>query len=341
MILSIKRFSIVWYVCFAFLLLTGVDARAGDRVIVVNDRDLVIQKRVIEELNAVGFEASLYSGAPDDSLEMIAEQTNAAAVVRLARKGGNIEVWVADRVTNKTVFHSLEVGKGGVQETVAVIAAVELLRASFMELHAERPPIGKVEPQKEAQAFSKPMAEPAISSPREDRAGLFAGVGLGGATAGQKTGLGMRIPLALTWHTHRLFYIRLNGAFFLFGNKQHSPRGDLRYEPWFAGAEAGALFRKMHPPIYPFLGIGGGVSLTHVEGHGTASSISNSRWLLAPVLYGRMGMVLPIGEFFLIQASFFTGMALRINRVSVFGEEVARLGEPLLSFDILASFVLW
>ena len=337
MTFDVRHASIVWLVCLVPILFAGANAFAGDRVVVVNDGDPVIQKRVIEELNAVGFDAKLYEGAPDDSLEMIAEQASAAAVVRLARKGGNIEVWVADRVTNKTVFRSLEVGEGKAQDTVAVIAAVELLRASLMELHAERPPAGKVMPKAETQAFSKPKPPP----PKKKTFGMLAALGLGGAMAGLKTGIGMRLPVAVTMHAHRLWYLRLNGAFFLFGSKKSQPEGDVRYEPWFGGAEVGAFLNRMRPPIYPFLGVGGGASMVHVEGHGKGAYLSNSRWLRAPVMYGRVGANLPVGRYLLIQASIAAGMALKTDRITVMGKEAARLGRPLIAFDLMLGFVLW
>ncbi len=329
-----KTLRLVSFFVFLILLLGAQPASSGDRVIVIGEDDSIVRNRLIKELVAVGFDAIPYAGDAE-TLETIAEKMQAAAVVRFTLKGYNLDVWVADQVTNKTVHRSLSLSNSGPVDTIAVIAAVELLRASLMELHATTPPPGNVTPEAATAAFSKP--KPITQSappPKNDWDGETA-LGAGMAMAGVRTGVGMRLPLSAAIHFQRLVYLRLYGALFLTGTERRVPEGGIRFEPWFAGGEVGFSFFRMRPPIYPFLGIGSGASFIHVEGEAESSFNAKKRWFIRPVLYARGGIGIPIADRFVIQTALSAGMALKIDSVTVVGKERARLGEPLMSFDFM------
>ena len=72
-----------------------------------------------------------------------------------AANGAFADVWISDHVTGKTVVRRLEVGAGPNATAVLAIRALELLRASLLEIAAKAPP-----------------SEPPMPAPTTSRSGL-------------------------------------------------------------------------------------------------------------------------------------------------------------------------
>ncbi len=84
--------------------------------------------------------------APDDlgpdptgSLNEAARREGAFAAVRVVSGAGAVTVWVADRITNKTLVRTLTPERGEVAGEVVALEVVELLRASLLELKMPEP----------------------------------------------------------------------------------------------------------------------------------------------------------------------------------------------------------
>jgi hypothetical protein len=142
-----------------------------------------------DELTELGVEVVIVAppeGQPTGRapLERVARGAGAFAAIRIVPSGAGVEVWVADRVTGKTVVR--EFIPGGSDDTVAV-GAVELLRASLLEIHsARRAPRGEVE----ATPLVAQLAAPAASQVRPQPSGrahgfsLALGPGIGWSSGG-------------------------------------------------------------------------------------------------------------------------------------------------------------
>jgi hypothetical protein len=111
--------------------------------------------RLRAELLDAGFEVVDVDRAPGDprsEVEDAAPDTSSFATIAMSRapNGAFADVWISDRVTGKTVVRRLEVGAGPSATTVLAIRALELLRASLLEIAAKAP-----------------SAEPPISAPND------------------------------------------------------------------------------------------------------------------------------------------------------------------------------
>jgi hypothetical protein len=131
--------------------------------------------RVQGELVADGFEVVSLEAAPGATSEMAMDQaesqsTSTTVGLFLSADGKSAELWVVDRLTNKTVVR--RVATGGESQNllpeVLALKAVELLRASLLELVVERnaaaanPPVSRVA----AQHASDWAARPLVSVPK-------------------------------------------------------------------------------------------------------------------------------------------------------------------------------
>lgn len=110
----------------------------AEKILLVDDADTrPVGVRLRAELVSLGFEVEL-APAPEvepsrASLEQAAREAGAVAALRVRASRAGVEVWVMDRVTSKTVLREV-VFTGGDDEGLVAVRAVELLRASLLEV---------------------------------------------------------------------------------------------------------------------------------------------------------------------------------------------------------------
>ncbi len=151
--------------------------------------------RLRAELKSAGFEVveveQAPQGTPGDAraeVEHAAGSGGSFATVSLNRAsfGAFADVWISDHITGKTVVRRLEVGSASNAAAVLAIRALELLRASLLELaEPQRPSEPVVAPPKDVLRFVQPALPPSVP-PRHP---AFAGTALGVSVLGlQGTG---------------------------------------------------------------------------------------------------------------------------------------------------------
>ncbi len=101
--------------------------------------------RVRAELLDAGFEVVEVDRPPGDprsEVEDAAPETSSFATIAMSRapNGAFADVWISDHVTGKTVVRRIEVGVDPNATAVLAIRALELLRASLLEVAATAPP---------------------------------------------------------------------------------------------------------------------------------------------------------------------------------------------------------
>ncbi len=111
----------------------GEENAAQRRVVLAPVDDDHLKTRIRAELELLGFEVIDAEEAPTD--ELLRQREAAFALVFTEQRQG-YEVWLRDRVTNKTVIR--EVIESSSPRATA-LRAVELLRASLLELKAAHP----------------------------------------------------------------------------------------------------------------------------------------------------------------------------------------------------------
>lgn len=144
------------------------------------------------ELSAAGFEVIVTRGTTPEAsreiLEDVARETDSFAAIAIVEptEAPAVDIWVADRVTGKTVLRRIDAGDDPRQGPgIVALRAAELLRASLLELHLPDRPRGEVEPAREVRSFVQPAPtapapdRPPPREPAPERERF--GVGLGGA----------------------------------------------------------------------------------------------------------------------------------------------------------------
>ncbi|MGC4067478.1 MAG: hypothetical protein QM784_23085 [Polyangiaceae bacterium] len=129
-------------------------ARSRPRVIVVTTHsESTTALRLEAELRSMDVEVIRVTSSDDgthirQSLQRLAKEQGAFAAVRIVPTGDEAEVWVADRVTGKTLVREVISGGNveGFDEAIS-LGAVELLRASLLEVATVEDLKGDVEPE--------------------------------------------------------------------------------------------------------------------------------------------------------------------------------------------------
>jgi hypothetical protein len=134
--------------------------------------------RLRAELLDAGFaviEVDRAPGDPRSAVEDAAPGSASFATVSMIRAGNEAfaDIWISDHVTGKTVVRRLEVGASPDATAVLAIRALELLRASLLEVAAKTPPS---EPPTSAPKDVVKWIEPSL--PAAPPMGLLAGSAL-------------------------------------------------------------------------------------------------------------------------------------------------------------------
>lgn len=129
---------------------TPAKADERPRIVVLSDApSAALAERMRAELGTMGFDAEVITDPPDEDvageLRDAALREDAIAAVRAVTKGEALRLWLLDRSTGKTLLREIERSPAGLDRTLA-IRAVELLRASLLELQLPDAPRGDVEP---------------------------------------------------------------------------------------------------------------------------------------------------------------------------------------------------
>jgi hypothetical protein len=129
--------------------------------------------RLRAELTEAGFEVlevDRPQGAARDEVESASEETRSFATVAIERAGpgATADIWINDLVTGKTVVRRLSVGSESNAAAVLAIRALELLRASLLEVAVPAESTPAAEPRAAPPADVMTWVEPA--RPRPPRA---------------------------------------------------------------------------------------------------------------------------------------------------------------------------
>jgi hypothetical protein len=154
----------------ATLLLASAPALAQDAPLVVIAREAGIETSLlVAELEAIGFGAAVDETPIADlaGLEALATSRSAVAAVRLHRSPAGIDLWIADRITHKTVVRLLAPTDDDDVDRLVALSTVELLRASFLEIEYPQRAEEREAPPPEVSALARQGAPEAPAAPTE------------------------------------------------------------------------------------------------------------------------------------------------------------------------------
>jgi len=290
--------------------------------------------RLRGELVAAGFDAQVIEQALGvdvrASLEKLSPASDGAATALVAvvasAEPGSAELWVIDRVTGKTVERRVNAGATDPPRMAEVLSvrAVELLRASFLELAISTPPAGNA-------PAPVPVVERFATETLEEADWTWA-VEAGGGTAYAVDGPWNAIlsVARLERALGRRFCARVSFAGLGTSARVDTPQGYAGLSQTILLAEVIARFRRGRR-LEPLLSLGAGALRLAADSHETAPfvAVSGARWAAAGDI--GVGLRVPLRRHrFELGIEAHALFAQPYPTVQFLGNEVAHAGRPSL-----------
>jgi hypothetical protein len=305
--------------------------------------------RLQAELTVEGFDAQVtdvdLGTDVRASLEKVAPTMAATAVVAVVAGDdpASAELWVVDRMTAKTVVRRVHADpKAARVAEVLSVRAVELLRASFLELAiTSRPAPDVVEvPLPTEPVVTRFVTEELAEAEPDWRWAVEAGGGGVGAVQGASAGttlMGEFLPVA---RVQRAFTSRwcARVTFAGLGTQAHVdlPGGYADVSQTVLIAEALVRFRRGRR-FEPVISLGAGILRVEAEGHETAPRTGLSTWRVSAAVDAGVGLRVPLRPRRVeLGVEFHALLAEPYPTVRFFQTDVARAGRP----SLLASVTL-
>jgi len=217
-------------ICIFLLSSICLGANSKPKVLLVTDpTSSNLVKRLKSELAALGFIVSTKSEDsyhnPPFQLEKVAKENEVDAAVRIV-SGNFIEVWVVDTLTQKIVFRRLNVNKDSKNlESVVALGAVELLRASFLEVNTSHSSVKKKDRTEAVQKFAKTSETENKNDISADQRVIYIDVGASILFSAVDSA-GLSLAIAIRWQPLVWFDLGFLGDVPLSPLKLESKEGD-------------------------------------------------------------------------------------------------------------------
>jgi hypothetical protein len=333
------------------LLFLGPAARANpSRVVVIRPpaTDQVTAEaihRVAGELVAAGFEVAFLDASPERDaraqLAAAAERLDPVATFAIfpLREGGAAEVWLTDRTSGKTVIQRIETRSISPSHVSAVLAvrAVEVLRASFLDLRPKResetPAEQSSPPQRDVPPSSgtSPLTRNGVGKTPSERSSLqslAASVGVAFLHGFQGIGAGV-LPVAKFSYGMGAWAGRLSFAGLGPSVRVDGAVGSALIHQELVSAELLAVFVN-HRFFAMFGSMGGGIYHFRLAGEGATPYYGKEGDLTTPVFTAGVGAEARLGPHFSMILDV-TALFPRTTAVIRFMDaEVASAGRPSL-----------
>jgi hypothetical protein len=308
--------------------------------IVTAEPNAPLTRRVRAELQGLGVDVIVIR-PPDEAspsrapLDQAARNVGAVAAVRLVVSSeGKVEVWVADRVTGKSVVRELDASESASDAAVAV-GTVELFRASLMELHAvDATPHGDAP----ATDALRALALPVSASSFEPRLG----VAVGGAVDLGLRGLGPSADATLgVWaHLTGRLGVRAFGYATLAPAHVTTAAGAFDVRSQSFGAMLAYDLADAAAAWVPSVSLG--ATAAHVSTTGSATppfvGVTDDTWVAGPA--ADLGIAWGFARGLRLRADALAAVVFDAPSIRTPTERAATFGAPLVAVS-LAAEVLW
>ncbi len=254
-------------------------------------------------------------------LQALARELDVAAAILVDPGDAQIDLWVVDRTTGKTLVRTVTIDDPRSHDAarVAAVRAIDLLRASFRELEdAVAPPEAEVKP-------AAPVKRALRRTPRRF------GLAVGPAVAGAAGGLGATAHVALAFEAfpHPRFGIGVRSYVPVVGARVSAPEGAARvYVGWVT---VGPRFLLVKPDriALPSLGVSAGASFAGMRGE--AEPPYEGRYDLVASAMFELDAALAIAVHSRVRIWLDASVGVAVPRVGVrlAGRRVATWGTPV------------
>jgi hypothetical protein len=325
-------------------LLVSMSAAARDRdpiVLATSDGTSTTSRRLEAELRSLGLEVIITivpasDGESRAAIERAARAANAMAAVYVVAHGTKAELWIVDRVTNKTTVREImttDQTRDGADDAIAVGVA-ELLRASLLEIDTRKPPAGEYPTSPRIREMATRTEQP---SPR-DESGLWTDVGAGAVLGMRGVGSSFAALAAVGWRGVSGFGLEALGATSIATAGVERPEARATLATQWLGSAATLAWEPRGSIVSARAGLGIVAARVETRGEATPPLVADTAatWTVGPYLHAGP----TFGPSFMrARLDFGVFVASKAVRIRFAGEPVATWGQPtvLVALNIEAA----
>jgi hypothetical protein len=317
------------------------EARSTVAIVRVGSSDRLLREasiRLHAELEDSGFQVVDVDRVPGDSRAEVEEgAADGASFATIAMNrvgaGAAADVWISDHVTGKTVVRRLRVGEAGNPAAVLAIRALELLRASLLEVAAREHRSG---PKLAAPPDVMKWVEPALPERASPPPPLFRGgtLGVGAVGAHGLRGIGAAVgpTVRASYGIGSEWLVRLNLAGPLLGPEVSAPAGSATVRQEYASLELG--WASAPRPLGVLAWIGAGAFDLQASGSAVPPYHSTSGGVLSFLSTTGVGGTLRLGSRLAFIADLAALVAFPRPYVSIGGRDAGSAAMPSLALSL-------
>jgi len=333
-----RRLLASWLLALGAFSSSVSSAEDALRVVVIRgEKESTTSRRLEAELRSLGLVviSRAFPGRGDAHalLEQAARGEGAIAAVQVIAQGTKAELWIADRVTNKTVLREITIesqDRNRADDSIAVGVA-ELLRASLMEVNAPSPPRGAYASTPELRELGYARA---AGNATDDDARLWLNLGAGAELGIRGVGPSMLGQARLGWTPKRGFGLELFGGMTLIPALIERSTGRARLSSEWLGAAATFSWSNRNSNFSTRAGIG--VLGGHFRARGESAvrplmAVTETSTSAGPCVYGGPAFG---SDSFRIRLNAGVLVLLTPPTIRFSEEAVARWGAPSLFVDL-------
>jgi hypothetical protein len=329
----------------AIVLCVSAEARARDPVVAVvhGPDDAALARRIGAELEALEISARLVpteAGEPTADLERLAAGAGVDAALRAEAASGRVEVWAGDPSSEQVVYRNvvMSIEGEGAEEEVA-LGAVELLRASLLEVSAASARAPADEPSTPARREPESTQPPA----EEAEPGGVLTLELGPAVTGVSLGTAPTVNVFIGVHLRAisLLGVEVLGVTPMVPATIEEQAGEVKVHFGLAGGGLRLSFSDPQGRWLPCASLGVAAAFFQLTSRTDRPFVGHDELVVAPAPYGRVGLAFEVHERVRVRADLLVGWTLPGTVLRIAEREVATLGTPLLAGALGVEVVLF
>lgn len=289
-------------------------------------------QRVLAELLSLGFQSVRLDPPAEPvsraSLEVAARAAGALAAIRAAPSARGVEVWIADRVTGKTVLRELPIDPAAPDpESALAIRAVELLRASLLEASLPAPPPGEVPV---PPAVRAKLALPPPPAPPPPPPTLRVAVSLGMLASPGGFAPSAALHLGLTWMPFEHVGVTAFASLPLSRPRVENAVGSTDLAAFLGGGGARFLFTGRASAWAPSVDVGLTAIAVQLTGSANEGYAAGDAGASTAAPYLRAGVAFAAHSMLRVRADVLFTAIFQGASVQLAGQEAATFGAPIV-----------
>jgi len=306
--------------------------------------------RIVTELAAAGFPASAaVVPGPVVELDGLASSHGIEGALRIRPAVEGLELWLGDPASGRSVTVEIAIPPAERNAAPLIAAeAVELVRAGLIALSTIEPPAGPAVPLPVEVAVpavvtpappSPPPAPPGPGTLSPARLVIAAGpaTGAAGFDLGPTVNLTLRGALTLA----APLGVELVGLVPLVPTGVEASPGSARLHLGLVGAAARLGFAPGSGRWLPSMAVGLAASFLVLSGRAAEGYRAHETTVVEPTPFLRLGLAVALTARVRLSADVLAGWMTGATSVRIAGDEVARLGPPLLAGALSLEVVAW